>query len=78
MAKFKVLRPIEHNQKLYVPEAADAPATTKSFGHGNDIPVDRAGWIDLGAEEAGRFTLGQIEEPKKAKALEPEVKVKKP
>ncbi len=66
MAKFKVLRPIEHSGKVYLPEAASAPTFSKSAGNGQDIPVDAGGVIELSESQAAELTLGQIE-PIKAK-----------
>lgn len=61
MAKYKVVRPIERNQRLYCPAASHAPSQVKSCAHGNDIPTDFSGVIDLSPEEATLFSLGQIE-----------------
>lgn len=60
MPKYKVLRAIEHNLKLYLPELADAVATTKSAGNGSDIPVDASGSIELSEPEAAALIEGQI------------------
>ncbi len=60
MPKYRVLRPIEHNQKLYLPEMADALPTAKSAGHGGDIPADASGVIELSEKEAAALTDGQI------------------
>ncbi len=68
MAKYKVLRPIEHNLRLYLAADAwpqDGPKTIKSAGHGNDIPVDTGGIIELSDAEAAAMTAGQIEPIKK-------------
>lgn len=59
MAKLKVLRAIEYNGKLYLPEAGDAPKLARSAGNGGDIPVDASGGIDLTEEQAAELTLGQ-------------------
>ena len=61
MPKFKVLRPIEHNQKLYVPEGQPAPEKVKSFGGGQEIGVDAGGFIELSDKEAAALTAGQVE-----------------
>jgi len=60
MAKYKVVRPIEHNNKLYLPAGDTATGTAKSASHGGDIPVDSSGTIELTAEEAAGFTNGQL------------------
>src|SRR3989442_12546639 len=52
MPKYKVLRPIEHSLKLYLPEMPDALTTVKSSGNGGDIPVDATGAIELREKEA--------------------------
>ncbi len=71
MPKYKVLRPIEHNEKFYLPESLLNPArpdvVTKvnSSGSGREIPVDKTGVIELTAAEAAAMTLGQIEPVKK-------------
>ena len=61
MPKYKVLRPIEHSLKLYLPEMPDALTTVKSSGNGGDIPVDATGAIELSEKEAGALDLGQVE-----------------
>jgi hypothetical protein len=62
MPKYKVLRPIEHNLKLYLPEGTENPPEKKpSSGHGLDIPVDASGVIDLTEADAAPMTHGQIE-----------------
>lgn len=60
MAKFTVLRPIEHNQVLYTPQGATDAVKAKSAGNGGDIPVDASGAIELDAAIAGTFTGAQI------------------
>ncbi len=60
MPKYKVLRPIEHNQKLYLPEMPDALPTVKSAGHGGDIAVDASGIIELSEQESAALVDGQI------------------
>ncbi len=60
MLKYKVLRPIEHNLKLYLPEVPDALPTVKSAGHGQDIPVNGSGIVELSDGEAAALNLGQI------------------
>ncbi len=67
MPKFKVLRPIEHSLRLYVPEGEDAPEKVRSAASGAEIPVDASGSIDLSEEEAAPLKLGQVQpvgEPK--------------
>jgi len=61
MQKYTVRRPIEHNQKLYLPQANTGPERVKSVGHGQEIPVDVSGAIELSEKEAQCFTAGQIE-----------------
>ena len=56
MAKFAVLRPIEHNQVLYAPKGGTGEVKTKSAGHGGEISVDASGTIDLDATAAEAFT----------------------
>lgn len=60
MAKFTVLRPIEHNQVLYMPHGATGIVKAKSGGNGGDIPVDASGAIELDAAVAEAFTGSQI------------------
>jgi hypothetical protein len=55
MAKYKILRPVEHNRKLYV------PATAPSAADGTEIEVDASGSIELSDAEASQLTLGQIQ-----------------
>jgi hypothetical protein len=55
MAKYKVVRPVEHNRKLYM------PATALSAADGTQIEVDASGFIQLGDDEASQFGGGQIE-----------------
>ena len=61
MPKYKVLRPIEHNQKLYLPAAKTGPEKAKSVGDGQEISVDASGTIELDEKEAQRLKEGQIE-----------------
>ena len=62
MPKYKVLRPIEHNEKLYVPDSlTDVLVKVHSSGHGREITVDKSGVIELTSAEAAAMTLGQIE-----------------
>ena len=61
MSKYAVRRPIEHNQKLYLPLTSSGPETVKSVGHGQEIPVDTSGTIELNDKEAQGLTDGQIE-----------------
>lgn len=59
MPKYKVLRPIEHNQTLYLPKEVPAPSTVKSAGHGQEIQVDASGAIELDGEQAQALVNGQ-------------------
>jgi hypothetical protein len=65
MAKYKVLRHIEHNLKHYFPPP-DAPgalggkATLASGGHGLPVPVDASGYIDLTEAEAARLGTNYV------------------
>ena len=67
MPKYRVLRAIEHNLKLYLPEDPNPdprnpkPDKIASSGHGLDIPVDASGVIDLTEAEAAPMVHGQIE-----------------
>jgi hypothetical protein len=61
MSQYKVLRPIEHNRKLYLPETKTGPERVKSVGDGQEIPVDASGTIDLNEKEAQRLKDGRIE-----------------
>jgi hypothetical protein len=66
MAKYQVLTPIEKNNVMYVPKAADlaaqagAPKQLPSGGHGKPIPVDASGEIELSEEEARLLVHGQV------------------
>lgn len=60
MPKYKIARPIEHNQTLYLPETNAAPANAKSASHGMVIPVDASGTIELDEAQASSFRHGQI------------------
>jgi hypothetical protein len=60
MAKFTVLRPIEHDQVLYAPKGATNLVRTRSAGHGGEIPVDTSGIVDLDAAAAEAFSSGQV------------------
>jgi hypothetical protein len=55
MAKYKIIRPIEHNRKLYV------PATAPSAADGTEIEVDASGLIELSDQEASQLTQGQVQ-----------------
>ncbi|HXJ95021.1 MAG TPA: hypothetical protein VMT20_19445 [Terriglobia bacterium] len=61
MPKYKVRRPIEHNQKLYLPQTSTGPENVKSVSHGQEIPVDTSGTIELNEKEAQSLTDGQVE-----------------
>jgi hypothetical protein len=55
MAKYKVLSNIEHNGTLYMPEPPEgvtAPEKVKSASHGQDVPVNAGGVIELTEAEA--------------------------
>ncbi len=60
MPKFRVLRPIEHDLKLYLPADTETPEKAKSAAHGGDIPVNASGTIELSKEEAAQLTHGQV------------------
>ncbi len=60
MATYKVVRPIEHNNKLYLPAGEAIIGKAKSASHGGDIAVDSSGTIELTAQEAAHFTNGQL------------------
>lgn len=62
MPKYKIVKPIEHNQTLYLPETTAAPANAKSASHGKEIPVDTSGTIELDEAQASSFRHGQIAE----------------
>ena len=70
MPKFRVLRPIEHDLKLYLPADTQSPEKVKSAAHGGDIPVNASGTIELSDEEAALLTRGQVS-PIDAPAGEP-------
>ncbi len=55
MPKYKVLSPIEHDRTLYVPEGAwpaDAKKEAASSSHGNPVPVNTSGVIQLNDQQA--------------------------
>lgn len=60
MAKFKVLRPIELEGTLYLPEGSEPPKKPKSCGNGVAVNTDMSGVIELEPETAALMTLGQI------------------
>lgn len=60
MPKYQVLQPIEKNNVMYVPTAAEAPRQLPSGGHGKPIPVDASGEIELTEEEASTLVHGQV------------------
>ncbi len=60
MSQYRVLRPIEHNQVLYVPQGATEAVKTKSVGCGADIPVNASGTIELDPAAAKALNGGQI------------------
>lgn len=64
--KYKILRPVEHNLKLYFPEGATAPDKAKSAGNAQEIAVDASGVLELSDAEAAQMREGQIE-PVKSK-----------
>ncbi|MGH9455489.1 MAG: hypothetical protein ACRD2O_16130 [Terriglobia bacterium] len=64
MAKYKVVRAVEYNHKLYLPTtfaAGRIPDAATSAGSGREIPVDTSGFIEIANQAAASFTLGQIE-----------------
>ena len=61
MAKFKVLRQIEHSLRLYLPAGTATTGKAKSAAHGGDIDVDATGEIELSEAEAVIFNRGQVE-----------------
>ena len=61
MPKYRVLRPIEHDQKLHVPKTKTGPDKVKSASHGQEIPVDVSGTIELNDGQAQMMCDGQIE-----------------
>ena len=67
MAKFKVLTPVEHNETHYWPEQDKAPKESPSFGHGQAIPVDASGVIELSDEHAKPLLVGGAIVPLKVK-----------
>ncbi len=63
-ARFKVLRAIELDGKLYFLNpniGVTPPAKAKSACNGADIAVDASGVIELTDQQASEMTLGQIE-----------------
>ena len=64
MAKYRVLRAVEHNRKLYL------PATAVSAADGTQIEVDSSGFIQLSEDEASQFGRGQIEPAEQASVSE--------
>lgn len=55
MPTYKVLRTIEHNNRIYFPASDSGPRTPDklpSGGHGKDAPTDTSGVIMLTEEEA--------------------------
>ncbi len=60
MAKYEVLRPIEHNGKLYLPKVDAALPTSTSSSHGGEVPVEASGVVELAEKEALALDLGQI------------------
>ena len=78
MAKYKVVRPIEHNNKLYLPAGEATTGTAKSTSHGGDIPVDRSGTIELTAQEAAHFANGQLAPLTKQGSHSAQAETKKP
>ena len=64
MPTYKVLRPIEHNNQIYLPaDPAGAPPRLPSSGHGKDVPTNTSGVIELTEAEAVALdpvTHGQV------------------
>lgn len=72
MARYEVLRPIEHDQKLYLPKGTKVETEkVASAGHGREIDHDTSGMIELEEKQAKALTEGQValipEEGKKKK-----------
>ncbi len=63
MPKYRVLRPIERNRVLHLPQTQQAPEKALSGADGKEIPVDASGYIELTTEEEAAFTAAQIERP---------------
>jgi hypothetical protein len=61
MPNFKVLRPIELNGTLYLPEGLAAPKKARSAGNGEQVTIDSSGMIELTADQAAAMTLGQVQ-----------------
>jgi hypothetical protein len=61
MAQYKVLRPIELNGTLYLPEGATPPQKPRSAGNGKDVAVEGGGMIQLSDAQAAEMQLGQIQ-----------------
>lgn len=53
MSKLTVLRPIEREQIVYVPQGATEAVKGRSAGNGAEIPVDASGAIELDAAISG-------------------------
>lgn len=64
MPTYKVLRPIEHNNQIYLPaQAAGTPPRLPSSGHGKEVATNTSGVIELTEEEAVALdpvTHGQV------------------
>ncbi len=59
-ARYKVLRTIELNGVLYLPDGAPEPKKPRSAGNGLPVKVDAIGFIDLTPGQAAQMTLGQV------------------
>jgi hypothetical protein len=77
MPKFKVLRPIELDGKLYVSGGDKAPETAKSACNGQVVAIDASGVIELTDGQAAEMVMGQVEQVKStAKSQEAKTKAK--
>lgn len=60
MPKYTVFRPIEHNNRLYLPEGTQAPEVTASASHGRSVEIDTSGVVELTEEQATAMDLDQV------------------
>ena len=60
MPRYQVLRPIEHNGCLYLPDGYQATDAARSAGNGRTIPTNTTGVIELTPAEAGAFGGQQL------------------
>jgi hypothetical protein len=61
MPKFKVLRPIERDGKLYLPDGNRVPEKAKSACNGQEAAIDASGIIELSNAQAAEMMMGQIQ-----------------